>query len=174
MYYKPKKQPKKAGISSVLLYGAAALLYVTGEFISPRLVYQAAALVCVAVALFITGRYLLTDYKYVLKDIDQRGAEVTFSIIKINGQREVAMANFKMLSAFALEKCKRLATFEAIHGKADKYYNYCTNLSSDDAYKLGIDFNGMKVVFSIELSDEMAQRIRDCIPCKDVNEDKAQ
>lgn len=170
MYYNPKKQPKKAGISSVLLYGAAALLYVAGEFIRPRLVYQAAALVCVAAALFITGRYLLTDYKYVLKDIDQKGGEVTFSIIKINGSREAVMANFKMLSAFALEKCKRLSTFEAIHGKADKYYNYCSNLSSDDAYKLGIDFNGMKVVFSIELSEEMAARIRDCIPLPKENE----
>jgi len=160
MYYVPKKQPKIAGILSVALYGVAAALYVIGEFFTPRLLYQLFALVFVAVGLFFTSRYILTDYKYVIKDIDAKGEEASFSIVRLSGKREAIVANFDIISVYALEKCRKSSDFEAKHGKVTKIYNYTSNFASPDTYKLAINFNNMKVLFSVELSDEFAAELR--------------
>ena len=160
MYYVPKKQPKIAGIISVVLYGVAAGLYVLSEFITPRLVYQLAALVAVAVGLFFTSRYLLTDYKYVIKDIEQKDSEASFTIVKLSGKREAIIANFDIISIYALEKCRKNSEFEEKHGKVTKIYNYTSNFASPDTYKLAINFNNMKVLFSVELSEEFAAELK--------------
>lgn len=164
MYYIPKKKPKAAGVLSVSLYGAATALYVLGEFISPRLMYQFAALVFAAAGIFFTSRYLLSEYKYVITDIERAGQEASFSIIKISGKRENAVANFDILSIYAMEKCRRNAEFEQKHGKVDKIYNYTSNLFSNDVYKLAIEFNGKKVLFSLEFSDEFAHELSIRLP----------
>lgn len=160
MYYTPKKQPKIAGILSVALYAAAATLYVLSEFFTPRLAYQLAALVLVALGLFFTSRYLLTDYKYVIRDIEQKDSEASFTIVKISGKREAIVANFDIISIYALEKCRKNSEFEEKHGKVTKIYNYTSNFASPDVYKLAINFNDMKVLFSVELCDEFAAEIK--------------
>ena len=160
MYYMPKKAPKLAGIISACSYGVAAALYLLGEFFKPRLVYQLAALVFVALGLFFTARYILTDYKYVITDIERKGAEATFTIVKVSGKRETVVASFDLLDVYALEKCRKSSDFEKKHGKVDKIYNYTSNFSSPDTYKLAIKFNGTRVLLSVELSDEFAEEIR--------------
>ena len=103
---------------------------------------------------------MLTDYKYVITDIERPGDEVKFTIVKINGKREAIMANFNLIDAYALEKCKKISHFEKKHGKVDKFYGYTSNLSSPDTYMLAINFNQMKVLFGIELSPDFASEIR--------------
>ena len=170
MLYYPKKQPKKAALISVLLYGGAAALFIVSGFLAPRLAYQLIALVLVSIGLFLTSRYILTDYKYVIKDIERTGDEVKLSIIKVNGKREAVMASFKLLDAYALEKCKKISQFEKKHGKVDKFYGYTSNLSSPDTYMLAINFNQMKVLFGIELSPDFASELRSRLV---INEDNS-
>ncbi len=160
MLYHPKKQPKKAALISVLLYAGAAVLFIISGFFAPRLAYQLGALVFISIGIFITSRYILTDYKYVIKDIERTGDEVKFSIIKVNGSREAVMANFDLLSAYALEKCKKISQFEKKHGKVNKFYGYTSNFSSPDTYMLAIEFNGLKVLFGIELSKDFAYELK--------------
>ncbi len=159
MLHYPKKQPKKAAIISVCLYAGAAVLFTASGFFQPRLAWQLMALVLVSVGIFFTSRYILTDYKYVIKDIERPDGEVKLSIIKINGSREAIMADFKLLDAYAFEKCRSLRDFEKKHGKATKFYGYCSNFSSPDTHMLAINFNNMKVVFAIEANEEFAREI---------------
>jgi hypothetical protein len=69
------------------------------------------------------------------------------------------MATFDMKDVYAFEKCRSTKTFEKQHGKVNKVFNYVSNFLSNDVYKLAISFNGMNVLFSIELSDEFAHII---------------
>lgn len=159
MIFAPKKQPKKAAVLAVILYVAAAGLYLLGEIFTPRLAYQLSALVIVAIAIFITSRFLLTDYKYVIKDAERATDKISFTIVKINGSREAIMANFDFISIFALEKCKKISQFEKKHGKVNKFYNYCSNFSSPDTHMMGIEFNKMKVLFAIEADEKFVREI---------------
>lgn len=160
MLYYPKKQPKKAALISVLLYAGAAVLFIISSFFAPKLAYQLGALVFISIGIFFTSRYILTDYKYVIKDIERAGDEVKFSIIKVSGSREAIMANFNLLDAYALEKCKKISQFEKKHGKVNKFYGYTSNFSSPDTYMLAIKFNGLNVLFGIELSEQFADELR--------------
>ncbi len=160
MLYYPKKQPKKAALISVILYACAAVMFIISGFLTPKLAWQLLGLVFISVGIFFTARYILTDYKYVLKDIDRQGDEVKFTIIKINGKREAIMATFNLLDAYALEKCKKLSAFEKEHGKVNKFYSYCSNMSSPDTHMLAIKFNGLKVVLAVELNEEFANEIK--------------
>ncbi len=159
MFYIPKKLPKKATLISIAAYFLAAIFFVLGEIFTPRLVFQLIALISVSIGIFFTSRYILTDYKYVIKDIEAKGEEVGFSIIKISGKREAVMANFDLLSVYAIEKCKKISDFEKKHGKVNKFYGYTSNFSSPDTYMLAINFNQMKVLFAIEISEQFFSEI---------------
>ena len=160
MYYIPKKIPKAAGLISVGFYGAAAVFYVLGEFLKPRLAFQLPALVLIALGVFFTSRYILTDYKYVLKDIERKGEEVTLTVVRVNGKRETVVASFDLLDAYAFEKCKTNTEFEQKHGKVDKIYNYVSNLFSEERHMLAFTFNGKKVALTIELCPEFVANVR--------------
>ena len=164
MYYVPKKLPRNACVTALILFGAAASLFFISEFFAPRLAFQLLALIAVSVAIFLVSRYVLTDYKYVITDIDAPGDEIKFTIVKINGKREAIMATFELKDAYALEKCRTTKEFERIHGKVTKLYSYVSNFMSGDVYKLAINFNNMKVLFSIEISEQFATEIKARIP----------
>ena len=159
MIHYPKKQPKKAAVTSLIYIACAAILYILGDLFAPRMVFQMIALIFIALSIYTVSRYLLTDYKYVLQDIDQIGGEVKFTIVRVTGKRENIMATFEMKDAYALEKCKSTKQFEKLHGKVNKVFNYSSNFLSDDIYKLAIRFNGMNVLFSLELSAEFVHDI---------------
>ncbi len=159
MVYQPKKQPKKAALTSVVLYAISAVLFILGSFLTPSMAYQLAALVFISLGVFLTSRYILTDYKYVILDDDFDGNKTKFSIVKVNGNREAIMATFDFSSVYALEKCKKISEFEKKHGKTNKYYGYTSNFASPDKYMLAIEFNNMKVLFGIEPSEQFAAEI---------------
>lgn len=160
MFYIPPKKPRAACVTGALLFGAAAILYFLGEFSYPRMIYQLSALILVTMAIFIASKFLLTDYKYVISDIESAGSEVTFVIVKVAGKRENVMAKFDIKDVYAIEKCKKVGAFEKAHGKVAKVFNYVSNFMSDDVYMLAIEFNGSRVLFSLELSDKFADEIR--------------
>lgn len=159
MIYQSKKQPKKAALISVILYALAAVLFILSNFITPTMPYQLIALVLVSIGVFLTSRYILTDYKYVIKDAEYQGDKIKFLIVKINGKRESVMADFELSSAYALEKCKKISEFEKKHGKVNKYYGYTSNILSPDKYMLAIEFNNMKVLFGIEINERFAAEL---------------
>ena len=160
MFYIPRKLPRNALITSLLMFIAAAALFLVSEFFNPRLAYQLLALAAVSFAIFLVSRYALTDYKYVIKDIDGPDQQISFTIVKINGKREAIMANFNLDDAYALEKLTKVSDFEAKHGKVNKLYNYKSNFMPSEAYMLAIKFNAMNVLFEVELSNEFANEIR--------------
>ena len=164
MIFSPKKTPKKAAVITVLLYVASAGALLCSRFLAPRLPYQLIALVCAAIAIYLTSRYLLTDYKYAIKDAERASDKIAFSIIKVNGKRENVMANFDLISVYAFEKCAKVSAFEKKYGKVDKFYNYTSNLGSPLKYMLAMEFNGMKVLFVIEADEEFAREITARIP----------
>ena len=164
MIYYPKKQPRRATAISLLLYVGAIVLFIVSSFFTPTMPYQLSALVMVSIGLFITSRYILTDYKYVIKDAERASDKVGFSIIKVNGKREAVMATFDLLDVYAFEKCKKISVFEKKHGKVNKFYGYVSNLSSPDTYRLGLKFNGMKIILAIECSEEFSKEIEARIP----------
>ena len=112
MLYYPRKQPKNATLLSVILYMGAAAMFLISELAAPRLLWQLFALILVSVGIFFTARYLLTDYKYVIKDSEQSENQSKFTIIKVNGKREAIMATFNLVDAYSLERCKKLRAFE--------------------------------------------------------------
>jgi hypothetical protein len=160
MFYIPKKEPKKAALASVILIMLAAMMFLISNFLPPRLIYQLIGAIFASVGIFFATRYMLTDYKYVITDIERPGDEVKFTIVKINGKREAIMANFNLIDAYAIEKCKKISQFEKKHGKVNKFYGYTSNFSSPDTYMLAINFNQMKILFAIELNDSFAAELK--------------
>ncbi len=164
MIYYPKKQPKRATAISLFLYIGAIALFIISSFFTPTMPYQLIALVLVSIGLFLTSRYILTDYKYIIKDAERSTDKIGFSIVKVNGKREAVMANFDLLDVYAFEKCKKISVFEKKHGKVNKFYGYVSNLSSPDTYMLALKFNGMKIILAIECSEDFAKEIKARIP----------
>ncbi len=161
MIYIPKKTPRKALIVTISSLVAALVLYVIGEIVGKyKMLFGLPALVLISVGLMILSRYLLCDHKYVITDIESRGEETGFSIIKISGKREVPLAHFDVISIYALERHMSTKKFEAEHGKVDKIYNYCSNLRPIDNCLLAIEFNGKKILFIIEADDSFFNEIK--------------
>lgn len=159
MIYQPKKYPKKVSIICVLLYGLGGTGYFIGEFVASfRMFFQLSAVIAVAFGMMLMARYLLTDHRYVISDIERMGDEVKFTIVKINGKRENVMATFNFDSIYAFEKTS-LKELEGKYGKVNKVYNYCQNFRAKDVYRMAIDFNGMKIVFVIECDDVFARAV---------------
>ncbi len=151
MIYIPSKKPKKAAYTAAGSIILATALYTVGEFaFFAKMPFQLAALLILAFGIMLIGRYLLTDYKYVISDENVLENGGSFSIIKISGKRETPVATFDVSSVYAVCRCKTVSAFEKQHGKVDKVFNYCTNYRADDRYALAIEFNGKKMLIFIE------------------------
>lgn len=169
MIYIPKKKPKKAALTTALTLAIAIVLYVVGEVIGKyKMLFGLPALILISVGIMVLSRYLLCDHKYVLSGIESRGAESGFSIIKVSGSREVALAHFDVISIYAIEHKTGARAFEAKHGKVDKIYNYCSNLRPTDICSMAIEFNGKKVLFLIEADEGFFDCIKKEISVLDI------
>ena len=161
MIYYPKKNTGPAAAISIAMYCGAALLFLVSELGVPyKMVFQLAALVFLSFGIYFTARYMLTDYKYVIKDIEKPDDKVSFAIVKVNGKRETVTANFYLSSVYAFEKSEGVKKFEKKHGRVDKVYNDRSNFKTSQIYAMAIECNGMKVLFLLELSEEFADEIR--------------
>ena len=118
---------------------------------------QLTALGLFAFGIMIIARYLLTDYKYVLSDTERADKGPSFTIVKVSGKREIAVATFDVSSVYKTLRCKSTRAFEKEHGRVDKVFNYCTNYRAEDRFAVAIEFNGMKVLIFIE-ADEIFER----------------
>ena len=160
MIFQPKKDTKKASITTVLLFAAGGTMYFIGEFVSSfRMLFQFAALVLLATGIYLMSRYLMTDHRYVISDVERRDDDVVFSVVKVTGNRENIMASFDFADVYAFEQIS-LKEFEARHGKVNKVYNYCQNFRPESPYRMGVEFNGMKIVLVIEADEILAQEIK--------------
>lgn len=169
MTYIPKKKPKKAAITTTLTLVIAIVLYAAGEIIGKyKMLFGLPALILISLGLMILARYLLCDHKYVLSGIENKGAESGFSIIKVSGNREVALAHFDVISIYAIERKMNAKEFEAKHGTVDKIYNYCSNFRPADNCLLAIEFNGKKVLFLIEADENFFNAIKKEIAVLDI------
>ena len=87
MIYYPKKNTGPAAAVSIALYCGAALMFLISELGVPyRLVFQLAALVMLSFGIYFTSRYMLTDYKYVLKDIE-KAPELWYNLVESSDMR---------------------------------------------------------------------------------------
>ena len=158
MLYIPKKEPKKAAYTSAVSLVIATLLYTAGELLKiAKMPMQLTALGLFAFGIMLIARYLLTDYKYVLTDTERADKGPSFTIVKISGKREIAVATFDLSSVYKTHRCKSTKAFEKEHGRVDKVFNYCTNYRAEDRFAVAIEFNGMKVLIFIE-ADEIFER----------------
>ena len=158
MLYIPKKEPKKAAYTSAVSFVIATLLYTAGELLKiAKMPMQLTALGFFAFGIMLIARYLLTDYKYVLTDTERADKGPSFTIVKISGKREIAVATFDVSSVYKTLRCKSTKAFEKEHGRVDKVFNYCTNYRAEDRFAVAIEFNGMKVLIFIE-ADEIFER----------------
>lgn len=170
MIFQPKKDTKIASVTTVLIYAAGGTMYFIGEFVSSfRMFFQFSALALIAFGIYLMSRYLLTDHRYVISDIERRGDEVTFSVVRVTGRRENVMASFDFDDVYAFEQIS-LKEFEKKHGKVNKVFNYCQNFRPESPYRMGINFNGMKIVLVIEADETLAYEIK--ARCRQATEDE--
>ncbi len=149
--YIPIKKPKKAAYTAAVSIAVATALYTVGEFVRvAKMPFQLVALAALAFGIMLIARYLLTDYKYVITDSERADKNPSFTIVKISGKRETAVATFDFTSVYKCCRCKSTAEFEKSNGKVNKVFNYCTNYRAEDRYAVAIEFNGMKVLIFIE------------------------
>ncbi len=151
MMYIPIKKPKKAAYTAAASIVIGTALYTAGEFVATaKMPFQLVALGAFAFGIMLIARYLLTDYKYVITDSERADKEPSFTIVKISGKRETAVATFDFTSVYKCCRCKSTSEFERANGKVNKVFNYCTNYRPEDRYAVAIEFNGMKVLIFIE------------------------
>ena len=158
MVYIPKKNPKRAAYTAAIAFVTATALYTAGEFLKiAKMPFQLSALCLFAFGIMLTARYLLTDYKYVIRDSERADKAPSFIIVKISGKRETPVATFDLTSVYKCGRYKRTRAFEKENGKVNKVFNYCTNYRADDCYAVAIEFNGMNVLLFVE-ADEIFER----------------
>lgn len=161
MTYMPSKKPRNAAVLTAVSAIFAVILYIVGEIVGKyKMLFGFPALILLSLGLMILSRYILCDHKYVVSGIENKGVESGFSIIKVSGKREAALAHFDVISIYAAEHRMGAKAFEKKHGKVDKIYNYCSNLHPKDICSLAIEFNGKRILFLIEASDSFFERIR--------------
>ena len=160
MIYYPVKKPRNAVIFTLICFVLTAGLYTLGQLgFGYRMIFQLAALISLSVGIMMVSRYVLTDYKYVISDIDRRDGSMSFSIIRVAGKREVEMGHFDMTSIYACGRERSLGEFEHEHGKVDKVYNYTSNYRSGEQYRMAIEFNQKKIMFLIDASQSFEAEI---------------
>ena len=90
---------------SVFLLAGAVLLFATGRFIPiPQIIPQTVSLVLLMAGLYITTRYLLTVYVYVITDKDYSAGGIYHTgrsviVYKRNGRNDREMLQYRISSA---------------------------------------------------------------------------
>ena len=160
MTYYPIKKPRRAAVFTLVCFVLTAGLYTLGQLgLGFRMLFQLAALITLSIGIMMVSRYMLTDYKYVISDIDRRDGSMSFSIVRVTGKREVEMGHFDMTSIYACGRERSLGDFEREHGKVDKVYNYTSNYRSGERYRMAIEFNQKKIMFLIDASQAFEAEI---------------
>lgn len=141
-------------ISALLLLCTVLCVCFNAMNLGMRMPIQLAGAVSLIAGIYITGRYVLTSYKYVLnrpEDID-RFSE--FIVIKIQGDKSKKVCNLSTATAVDIVKKTKIAEIEEKYGKISRKFNYCTNMFPDKSYYYIFEFNGVNNIIEFEASDE--------------------
>jgi len=148
--YTPKRRNKAAVIISLLLFicTAAALCFgVLG--IGNRLVLQIIGTISLTAGIFITGRYSLCEFKYVLNPTNTE-----FSIIKKQGGKSKTMCNISLETGIAIVPKLKVSELEKIYGTIKRRFNYCVNIFPIDSYYYVFKFNDGTHVIEFEPDED--------------------
>ena len=185
MIYIPIKDKKKAIFSSAFYFIISILVYVFTTYVHNEILRPlgtVAYLLLFSIALMRLTRYVLTDYRYVislgetktdidlLSSIDEITNNAGFSVVKINGGRENVMAHISFKDIYAYERNLKLKDFEKKYGVVSKVYNFCTNFKPDNYFSFATEFNGKKIMFVVEFSEDYENKFVSIIEkCKGDN-----
>ena len=121
MTYIPDKDGRARNIAlSFVIFGV--ILYGISNFISYGALFQVVATVLLVAGVFMLVRYVLTDFVYIIDDLEDGNSDVV--IIKKQGKKEVKVCHMSLSLAAGIYKGRP-------KDKADAKYNYCQNINAD-------------------------------------------
>ena len=160
--YKPEIKRKLPVTVCALSFALGAVLIILSILeIGWSLGEQVAALVMFVIGIEITTRYLMTEYTYKLGG---DGDSPELAVIKRGGTREMAVCNIGFDTVVCVERRGKLRDFERKYGRMDARYNYCANMRPRDAAVIHFEFNGKKVLLTLEADDTFFSLLEERVP----------
>lgn len=164
-----KDKGRNALIISSLLYICAAVSWGAAIFdIGYRMISQVAAAVSLVIGIFISARYSLTDFKYMIQCSESVYGENTadFTVIKIQGKKSKTVCRLSLETAVAVIPKIKLSALEAKYGAIERKFNYRVNLFANDneIYYYIFEFNGKYSVIEFEADKAFIGHFKDSFP----------
>lgn len=159
MFYAPK--PNKKGwltsLSLILMSVVVSSMSQTVKFGGG--IFNVASAVLLTAALFISVRYVISNYVYEI-------TSDSFAVTKITGRRKTVVASLSLSEAIGISKRPKTkderADFHSRFGKTDARMNFCRNLFAD-SYVLVSNFNGKKYEILLEVNAQFAHMIESAV-----------
>ena len=153
--YTPGRRNKAAFIISLILFICTAAALCFGALgIGHRLVLQLVGTITLTSGVFITGRYSLCDFKYVLSPSELMPLAVDFSIVKKHLGKSKTVCNLSLETGIAVIPKLKVSELEKTYGTITRRFNYCVNIFPINSYYYIFKFNGGMHVIEFEPDED--------------------
>jgi|GEM_PF-2947262 len=143
MSYTPLKNNRPPIVISVLLFLCAASSVIFFALnIGIVLILQLIIVITVTAAGFITARYGMSGYTYILERDLSLDRIQRLKVIKTFGMRRTTVCSIPLTTAVAVIPKVPMSEIRAKYGRINRRFNYNTNMFPEKSYYYIFDYNG--------------------------------
>jgi len=143
MSYTPPKNNRPPIVISILLFLCAASSVIFYSLnIGIVLILQLIIVIAVSAAGFITARYGLSSYTYIIERDLSLDRVQRFKIIKTQANRRRIICDISLTTAIAVIPKAPMAEIHAKYGRINRKFNYNVNMFPESSYYYIFDYNG--------------------------------
>lgn len=154
--YTPKRNIKKAAILAAFTFIIAIILFLSAGLghnllLSPA-IKQLIAVIFAAAGIFITSKYLVMKYVYVLSE--REDGEFDFSVIQVSGSRKCTVALISLSNVEEIKKIEgKISPDEK--KKYAEFYSYCVDIAPENAHLLIAKDGGKQIAIKIQPDEKL-------------------
>ena len=134
MTFEPKAKKSGRVLAFLLILGGLLIFLITSFPIPYRGVAQMLAIALIVAGLFVTVRYVLCEFRYLLDEREEGGTDLI--IWKIQGQKQIKVCHISLARAEACFLLTDKPDFEKKYGRTNRRFNHCRNLGKAGQYVL--------------------------------------
>ena len=169
--YTPPHNKRQATVISAILFAAAALTFMFGNFLPMRLIWQVVAIGTLTAGILITSRFVLTEYRYKLNDLAHLHESNQLIVESVQGKNVKTVCSLTLETRVGFAKYESLKQIEEKYGHISRSFSYSPNLFSESKYAYIFEFNDETNMILLDCDDEFVRQFRMRTEVMDVGEE---
>jgi len=164
-YYMPSRDIKKCSLVPLIAFILGFFLMYLSNVLSYAYIYQMVGFLAIAIAIFLTTRYIVRKYAYSTQKIGEGDYDFVVNEVSGNRSKVVCRINMDEITDFVYSENGKVPTaYAGKNGKDILTFDYCQDIMPHPAYYLYALLREGKVCVKFSPDDKMVSILESLCP----------